>query len=73
MTTQDLFEKVAAGLVEAIEDGANDWRMPWHRLAAAGLPRSVDSCAYRGWNALVLATMAADRGWASSTWATYKG
>ena len=71
MTAQDLFEKVTAGLVEAIEDGAKDWRMPWHRLAAAGLPRSIDARAYRGWNALVLAMTATERGWTSSTWATY--
>ena len=72
MNASELFEQVTADLVAAIEDGAKDWRMPWHRLAAGGLPRSVDGRAYRGWNALVLAMTAADRGWTSSTWATYK-
>jgi len=71
MKAEDLFEKVTADLVAAIEDGARDWRMPWHRLAAGGLPRSVDGRPYRGWNALVLAMVAADRGWTSSRWATY--
>jgi antirestriction protein ArdC len=46
MKAEDLFEKVTADLVEAIEDGARDWRMPWHRLAAGGLPRSVDGRPY---------------------------
>ena len=73
MKAEDLFEKVTADLIAAIEDGAKDWRMPWHRLGASGLPRSVDGRAYRGWNALVLAMVAADRGWTSSIWATYNG
>lgn len=71
MKAEDLFEKVTADLVAAIEDGARDWRMPWHRLAAGGLARSADGRPYRGWNALVLAMVAADRGWTSSRWATY--
>src|SRR3954451_19057564 len=70
MKAQVLFEQVTADLVAAIEAGASDWHMPWRRLAA-GLPRSADGRAYRGWNALVLAMVAADRGWTSSTWATY--
>lgn len=71
MKAEDLFDKVTADLIAAIEEGAKDWRMPWHRLGAAGLPHSADGRAYRGWNALVLAMVAADRGWTSSTWATY--
>lgn len=72
MKAQDLFEQVAADLVAAIEAGADRWEMPWGRLAA-GIPRSVDDRAYRGWNALVLAMVAGDRGWTSSRWATYRG
>jgi antirestriction protein ArdC len=72
MKASDLFEKVTADLVAAIEAGASNWRMPWQRLATAGVPRSVDGRTYRGWNALVLAMTAADRGWSSSTWATYR-
>lgn len=71
MKVEHLFEKVTADLVAAIKDGARDWRMPWHGLAAGGLPRSVDGRPYRGWNALVLAMVAADRGWTSARWATY--
>lgn len=72
MRANDLFEKVTSDLVAAIEAGAKDWTMPWHRLGSAGLARSVDGRPYRGWNALVLSMIAADRGW-SSTWATYRG
>ena len=72
MSASDLFEKVTADLVAAIEEGASGWRMPWQQLAAGGTPRSIDGRPYRGWNALVLAMTAADRNW-SSTWATYRG
>ena len=73
MKVSDLFEKVTADLVAAIEAGASGWRMPWQQLAAGGTPHSVDGRPYRGWNALVLAWTAADRGWSSSTFATYRG
>ena len=73
MHASDLFEKVTAELVAAIEAGASGFRMPWHRLAGGGLPRSVDGRPYRGWNALVLGLTAADRDWSSSTWSTYRG
>lgn len=71
MKVKDLFEKVTTDLIAMIEDGAKDWRMPWHLLSTGGLPHSAEGRAYRGWNALVLAMVAADRGWTSSTWATY--
>lgn len=71
MKAEELFEAVTADLIAAIEDGAKNWCMPWHRLGGSGLPRSADGRAYRGWNALVLAMVAADREWTSSTWATY--
>jgi antirestriction protein ArdC len=72
MKANDLFEKVTNDLVAAIQSGAKDWQMPWHRLGFAGLPHSVDGRPYRGWNAFVLSMVAADRRW-SSTWATYRG
>jgi len=71
MHANELFDKVTADLITAIENGASGWRMPWHCLAN-GTPRSADGRPYRGWNALVLAMTAADRGWTAGTWATYK-
>ena len=71
MHANELFDKVTADLIAAIENGASGWRMPWHCLAN-GTPRSADGRPYRGWNALVLAMVAADRGWTGGRWATYK-
>ena len=72
MKANELFEKVTDDLVAAIEAGASGWQMPWQRLAA-NRPVSVDDRPYRGWNALVLAMTAAERGWPSGRWATYRG
>jgi antirestriction protein ArdC len=72
MKAQALFERVTKDLIDAIEAGASDWRMPWQCLGN-GIPISVDGRPYRGWNALVLAMVAAERGWSSNRWATYRG
>jgi len=72
MKASELFEQVTCDLVAAIEAGASSWRMPWQRMAVAGAPRNVEGRPYRGWNALVLGMMAADHGWPSSVWATYR-
>lgn len=53
------------GRSEGLEDAMASTRF-------RGLSRSVDGRPYRGWNALVLWMVAADRGW-SSTWATCRG
>jgi antirestriction protein ArdC len=68
---QELFEKVTTELVDMIEAGASEWRMPWHRLADAGTPESVDGRAYRGFNALWLPLVAVESDWSSGIWATY--
>ena len=33
-----LHERVTASIVDAIERGAGDWRMPWQNIAQAGTP-----------------------------------
>ncbi len=73
MRADDLFETITDQLIAAIEAGADDWRMPWHTLAEAGTPASVDGHRYRGVNALWLPMVAASEGWDSGLWATYRG
>src|SRR5262245_53308196 len=74
MRADDLFAQITNQLISDIETGAaGDWRMPWHTLADAGTPVSVDGRAYRGMNALWLPMVAAARGWDSGVWATYRG
>jgi len=72
MRAENLFETITDELVAAIEAGAGDWHMPWHAMADAGVPVSVDGRPYRGVNALWLPMVAGSHGWDSGTWATYR-
>jgi antirestriction protein ArdC len=72
MRAHDLFQHITDQLIADIEAGAGDWHMPWRTLADAGTPGSVDGRRYRGMNALWLAMTAADQGWVTGTWATYR-
>ncbi|MGE3836088.1 MAG: ArdC family protein [Acidimicrobiia bacterium] len=73
MKANDLFDTITDQLVADIEAGAGTWRMPWHSLADAGTPTSVDGRPYRGMNALWLPMVSAANGWASGVWATFRG
>ena len=55
-----------------IEAGADTWQMPWHTVATSNQPTNADGRPYRGMNAWILSLTAADRGWTSNTWATYR-
>lgn len=73
MHAEDLFAQITDQLIADIETGAaGEWRMPWHTLADAGTPTSIDRRPYRGANALWLAMVATARDWTSGTWATYR-
>lgn len=73
MHANDLFTAITDQLVADIEAGAGTWRMPWHTLADAGTPLSIDHRPYRGLNALWLPMVAASQGWTCGVWATYRG
>lgn len=73
MRAEDLFETITQQLIADIESGAaGQWRMPWHTLADAGTPTSIDGRPYRGANALWLPMVAAAHGWTSGVFGTYK-
>jgi len=69
----DVYERVTNQIIEAIEQGAGEWRMPWHRLAADTFApvNIVSKKPYRGVNILSLWASAAEKGYASGFWATY--
>ena len=73
MLANDLFAQITDQLVADIEAGAGTWRMPWHALADAGTPTSVDGRPYRGMNSVWLAMVAGAHGWTAGVWATYRG
>lgn len=68
----DIYTKITNEIISAIEAGAADFEMPWHRQAEAGLPRNpVTKKLYRGVNTLALWIIRRKAGFASSYWASY--
>jgi antirestriction protein ArdC len=58
-------------MIAALERGTIPWRKPWH--AEAGRPRSMSSGQpYRGANVFLLGLTAAEEGYASPYWGTYR-
>ena len=69
----DVYERVTNQIIEAIEAGAGEWRMPWHKLTGANSTpvNAVTRKPYRGVNVLSLWATAIECGYRSSVWATY--
>ena len=71
---KDVYQTVTDQIVAAIEAGAGEWQMPWHR-AGEGLNRPVNidtGNAYRGINIVALWAAGQVRGYSSGTWGTYR-
>lgn len=67
----DLYEKITASIVEAIEAGCGKFEMPWHTFGS--LPsNAANKRRYRGINVLVLWAAASQRGYKTQLWATYQ-
>jgi len=71
MKAADVIADIVNRLITEIENGAQQWRMPWN--TATGLPHNaVTGNAYRGGNVLALWLEALICGYTSNGWATYK-
>lgn len=70
----DVYTRITAEIIAAIEAGAGDWRMPWHHDGAAVTrPENFSSHKrYRGVNVLALWAAAQASGYASGLWGTYR-
>lgn len=70
----DIHQSITDSIVAAIEAGAGDCVMPWHRTGLAGLlPKNASSGnAYNGINVVSLWAAAQDRGYSHALWGTYK-
>ena len=71
---RDIHQQVTDNIIQAIEAGAGDWQMPWHR-SGEGLnrPVNIDSHKrYRGINILNLWVAAEHRGYSNGLWGTYR-
>jgi antirestriction protein ArdC len=70
----DIHQHITDKIISAIERGAGDFRLPWHR-AAGNIMRPVNVAskkAYRGINILALWATADEKGYTASVWGTYK-
>jgi antirestriction protein ArdC len=72
--TADVYQRVTDAIVEAIENGVAQYRMPWTVRQDKGFsPTSVGSAKpYRGVNTLVLWAQAESKGYTSAFWGTYQ-
>jgi antirestriction protein ArdC len=67
----DIYEKITASIIEAIEVGCGKFEMPWHTFGS--LPSNAgNKRRYRGINVLVLWAAASQRGYKTQLWATYQ-
>jgi antirestriction protein ArdC len=70
----DIHQHITDKIVNAIERGARDFRLPWHR-ATDNIVRPVNIAskkAYRGVNVVELCACAEESGYSSGVWGTYK-
>jgi antirestriction protein ArdC len=66
--TQGLYEQIAQAAIEAIDSGAEGYRMPWHNLETP--MNATNQKPHRGINSVVLWAIAQKQGYAQ--WATYR-
>jgi antirestriction protein ArdC len=71
---QDVYARVTSQIVNAIEQGVGNWRMPWHTSGRfAFSPVNITSKKpYRGINTVCLWAAAEAKGYESGEWGTYK-
>src|SRR3954471_1650022 len=71
---RDVYAKVTSQIINAIEQGVGNWRMPWHTSGpfASSPINATSRKAYRGINTLCLWAAAQAKGYCSGEWATYK-
>jgi antirestriction protein ArdC len=69
----DVYRKVTDAIVNAIEQGVGNWRMPWHTSGKfASSPINVTSKKpYRGINSVCLWAAAQQKGYERGEWGTY--
>jgi antirestriction protein ArdC len=70
----DVYTRITNQIVEAIEEGAADWHMPWHCTGKDSFAplNAATQKPYRGVNVLSLWAAARQHGFPTGYWATYK-
>jgi antirestriction protein ArdC len=68
----DIYESITYRVIAAIEEGAGEWQMPWHRSGVGRPLNAHTKKPYRGVNVVALWAAADAYGYGTSFWATYK-
>ncbi len=70
----DVYTRITAEIIAAIETGPGTWRLPWHHDGSSIVrPTNVASSrSYRGINRLALWVASMAAGYTSGTWGTYR-
>jgi antirestriction protein ArdC len=71
----DMYARVSERIVADLEQGVRPWMRPWSKTPGEGAtsrPLRHNGMPYRGINVLVLWGAAADKGFTSPTWLTYR-
>lgn len=72
VSRSDVYARVTGEIVRAIEAGMEEYKMPWHQGAGAGLPRNASTGNfYRGVNTVALWASGQVRGYGLPYWATF--
>jgi antirestriction protein ArdC len=72
MQRHDVYEAITDRVIAAIEEGAGQWQMPWHRSGVSRPLNAHTKKAYRGVNVLALWVAADAEGYGTGFWASYK-
>lgn len=68
----DVYQRITAEIIAAIEAGAGEFVMPWHRGANVGIPKNAATGRrYHGINIAALWSTSMMQGYSSPYWATY--
>ena len=68
----DVYERVTAAIVAALEAGTPPWTRPWNAAGPVSRPLRHDGTPYRGVNVLMLWRAAMENGDAAPYWMTYR-
>lgn len=68
----DVYERITASIVAQLDQGTRPWMQPWGAGGSPVRPLRHNGVPYRGINTLLLWMTAAERGFISPFWMTYK-
>lgn len=68
----DIYNRITQQIINQLEAGVRPWTQPWTSSSSVSRPLRHDGTPYSGINVLLLWAEAANRGFARSTWMTFR-